>query len=98
MSSYFISNYTVTNAVEYQKYLEAVRPTLAPFNPKVLVAGDNHTIIEGEPSPITIVLEFESREAAEGWYNSEAYQEVIGLRLDNTEGWGVIADQYQASH
>lgn len=95
MSAYFIANYTVTNPDAYQSYLQVVGPTLAPFGAKILVAGGGHSVKEGEPAPVTIVLEFESHEKAEGWYNSDAYQEIINRRLENTEGWVVIAEQWQ---
>ena len=41
-----------------------------------------------------MVLEFPSREALEGWYNSSEYQEILNLRLDNTEGGLVFADEF----
>ena len=51
---------------------------------KILVAGPNSTPVEGDPGGVTVVLEFPSREALEGWYNSSEYQEILNLRLDNT--------------
>ena len=43
------------------------------------------------PSAI-VVIEFPSREAAEGWYNSPAYQKIVPLRLKSSHGNFVIAD------
>ncbi len=96
MSAYFVANYTVNDADEYRKYLQLVGPTLSPFNAKILVAGGDHTIKEGTPAPITIVLEFPNREALDGWYNSEEYKKVINIRLDNTDGWAIFADSWQS--
>ena len=37
-------------------------------------------------------MKFDSRDAALAWYNSPAYQEVLSLRLDATEGFAVLVD------
>jgi uncharacterized protein (DUF1330 family) len=51
------------------------------------------TVLEGEwAHPRTVIIEFPSREAAEGWYNSPAYQKIISLRLKSTVGNLVILD------
>ena len=48
---------------------------------KVLAADPNPEVIEGEwHGPQTILLEFESVDAAREWYNSEAYQKAAKLR------------------
>ena len=96
MSSYLVANYNVTNAEGYNAYLAAVGPTIVAHNGKILVAGPNSTPVEGNPGGITIVLEFPTRDALESWYNSPEYQEIINLRLDNTEGGLVFADQFVA--
>ena len=39
-------------------------------------------MLEGEwPHERTVVLEFPSREKAEAWYHSPAYQKILPLRL-----------------
>ena len=40
----------------------------------------------------TVIIEFPSRESAEGWYKSADYQKIIGLRLKSTSGNLVILD------
>ena len=62
---------------------------------KILVAGPGSTPVEGNPGAITVVLEFPTREALEGWYNSPEYQEIIHLRTDNSEGGLIFADEFQ---
>ena len=48
--------------------------------------------VEGTaPGPQTVIIKFESTEALKGWYNSPEYQEVVGKRLDATDGFAVIA-------
>ena len=94
MSSYLVANYDITNQEGYNAYLAAVGPTIVAHNGKILVAGPNSTPVEGNPGGVTVVLEFPSREALEGWYNSSEYQEILNLRLDNTEGGLIFADEF----
>ena len=94
MASYLVANYNVTNPEGYQQYLAAVGPTIFGHGGKILVAGPNSTPVEGSPGEITIVLEFPTREALQGWYDSPEYKEIINLRTDNTEGLMVFADEF----
>lgn len=84
MSSYLVANYDVTNQEGYNTYLSAVGPKIVADQGKILVAGPRSTPVEGDHGGVTVVLEFPSREALEGWYNSSEYQEILNLRLDNT--------------
>jgi uncharacterized protein (DUF1330 family) len=61
---------------------------------KILVAGPDSTAIEGNPDPITVVLEFPTRDALQGWYDSPEYQAIIHHRTDNSEGSMVFADEF----
>ena len=94
MNSYLIANYNVTNSEGYSRYLAAVMPTIVSHGGKVLVAGPKCTPVEGSPGAVTVVLEFPSRQALEGWYNSAAYQHIIHHRTDNTDGFLVFADRF----
>jgi len=50
-------------------------------------------VLEGEwQHPRTVIIEFPTRESAEGWYRSAEYQKIIGLRLKSTNGSLVILD------
>ena len=94
MSGYFVANYTVTNDDGYRRYLEEVGDTLRAHGAEVLVADYASESVEGTPSPVTVVLRFDSKEAARGWYESPEYQAVLSHRLDNTEGVAVFCDEY----
>ena len=95
MTSYLVANYNVTNEDGYNQYLASVGPTIMNHGGKILVAGPGSTPVEGNPGAITVVLEFPTREALEGWYNSPEYQEIIHLRTDNSEGGLIFADEFQ---
>ena len=94
MASYLIANYTVTNPEQYGSYVAVVGPIIFAHGGKILVGGPGSTPVEGNPGAVTIVLEFPSREALQGWYDSPEYQEIISLRTDNTEGSIVFADEF----
>jgi uncharacterized protein (DUF1330 family) len=98
MASYLVANYDVSNRDGYNQYLAAVGPIIAAHGGKILVAGAGSTPVEGSPGEITIVLEFPTRSALEGWYNSEEYQEIIGLRTENTDGFLVFSDEFSLPH
>jgi len=77
----------------YNRYRSQVMPTLEPFGARFLVRGGALTTVEGEmPFERIAVLEFPSREAAEAWYHSDAYQAVLPLRLAATRCLFVIVD------
>jgi len=94
MSAYFVANYTVTNEDGYRKYLELVGDSLRAHGADLLVADSASEAVEGAPAPVTVVLRFDTGEAARGWYESPEYQAVVHHRLDNTQGSAVFCDEY----
>jgi len=94
MTAYLIGNYDVTNAEAFAAYGQAVMPTIQAHGGKILVAGPGSKPIEGNPRASTVIVEFPTMEALQGWYDSPEYQAIINHRLDNTEGHMVIAEQF----
>ncbi len=94
MAAYLVANYRITKAESYGAYPPAVMPTLAAHGVEVLVADYESEVVEGQPSSVTIVLKFASKEAARAWYDSPEYQEIVHLRTDNSEGFLVFADEF----
>lgn len=77
----------------FERYRQAVMATLEPFGARFLVRGGDFTVLEGEmPYERVVVLEFPSREAAESWYHSDAYQAVLPIRLGAARCQFVIVD------
>ena len=91
MPGYIIAHYNINDLEEYQKYPPAVGPTIAQYGGKVLVADREIKALEGNPKQVIVVLEFESNEAAQKWYDSPEYKAVKGLRTSVTEGWVAMA-------
>ena len=78
-------------------YASQVPQTIAAFGGKYLVRGGHATQLEGLPQgDRNVVVEFPSREAAQAWYASEAYQAIIQHRTNNATGALVLVDGYTA--
>ena len=93
MAAYLVFHNRVHNPEKMQEYLAKVRETMASYHPEILVFTEHSEVIEGQTNlPRTIVMKFASRDAAMAWYHSPAYQEVLPLRLEATEGFAVLVD------
>ena len=93
MKAYVIALETVHDQAMFAEYAKGVAATLAPFEGRFFARGGKFTVLEGEwQHPRTVIIEFPSREAAEGWYQSADYQKIIGLRHQSSKGNLVILD------
>jgi len=79
-------------------YLKAIDSTLAPFNGRFIIHGGDKTILEGQWAGDLIVIAFPHRKAAEQWYASQAYQDILHLRADNSEGDIIIIEGVREEH
>ena len=95
MPAYAIANVTILDQEKYGEYMEAGIGTLAQYGGKILVASTDSKTLEGNPGPLTAVIEFESVEAVQRWYDSPEYTEARKLRQRPgvSEGWLIIAPQ-----
>ena len=92
MSAYLVVNATITDKALLDAYVKAAGPTGAGHNITPLVMTNEATVLEGEAGERVVLLQFPSREEAMAWYNSEAYQAVIGMRHNSTKGFAVLVD------
>lgn len=93
--AYLIGQITITNPEAYAVYAAQVPLTITAFGGKYLVRGGHATQVEGQSQgDRNVVIEFPSRERAEAWYASEAYQAIINHRLNNATGALVLVDGY----
>ena len=94
MKAYVIAAETVNDQAIFAAYAKEVPRTLVPFGGKFITRGGSFTALEGQwPNPRLVIIEFPSRADAEGWYKSDIYQEIIGLRHKSSVGNLVIADE-----
>ena len=92
MAAYFIAQYIVKDPALYGEYQEGAGPTIAASGGELVAFDVGAEIIEGTPpGPQTVIIKFESTEAAKAWYESAEYQAVVGKRLAATEGFAVIS-------
>ncbi|HXV24857.1 MAG TPA: DUF1330 domain-containing protein [Alphaproteobacteria bacterium] len=93
MRAYVIVQETIKDEGMFALYRNGVVATLREYGGRFIVRGGRLTVIEGEwPHPQLVVIEFPSREAAEGWYQSPAYQKLLPLRLNSSVGNFIIVD------
>ncbi len=94
MRGYLIANYTINDPNTYQKYVGAVMPVIAKYGGKLIIGDFEMKKLEGSPKQGVVVVEFQSAEAAERFYNSPEYTENKHFRISSTEGWVVIAKEF----
>ena len=91
MNGYAIFNIDVQNIEAYKKYVEKVSPIVKKFEGEYLVRAGDYKVMEGQwKYPRTVVIRFPSYEKALEWYNSEEYQPVKPIRLENSVANGII--------
>ena len=49
------------------------------------------TIEGAPPGPQTVIVKFESSEAAKAWYESPEYRAALPKRLEATEGFAILS-------
>src|SRR3954454_6101110 len=93
MKAYVVAAETIEDEAMFEQYRKLVPETVARFGGRFIARGGSFTVLEGAwPHPRLVIIEFPSREAAEGWYRSPEYREVISLRLNSSAGNLVIID------
>jgi uncharacterized protein (DUF1330 family) len=92
MAAYFIAQYVVNDPKLYREYQVAAMPTIQASGGELVAFDVAAETIEGTPpGPQTVILKFESTEAAKAWYQSPAYQAAVGKRLAATQGFAIIS-------
>ena len=87
MSVYIVGQIEITDPETFEKYLEQFFPILRKHGGVLLAGAKSETVlVEGEwASPKTVVMNFPSKEAAEGWHNDPDYQAIIPIRLSSSK-------------
>jgi len=93
---YVIATVAVRDPARYDGYAQKAVPTILQAGGRPIVVHDNAQVIEGKwHGSRTIVLEFDSVEAAHKWYMSPAYQAVIGERHASADTNAVIVGGFE---
>jgi uncharacterized protein (DUF1330 family) len=80
------------------EYLERIDSTLAPFDGHFVVHGGRNRVLEGNDPGTLVVIEFPDRDHAEEWYASPAYEAILPLRTQNSDGTVVLVDGVGRDH
>ena len=92
MAAYFIAQYVVKDPALYGEYQAAAAKTIGASGGEVVAFDVAAETIEGAPpGPQTVIVKFESSEAAKAWYESPDYQAALPKRLAATEGFAVLS-------
>ena len=83
----------------YRPYLQAVEPYLAKCSTRFLCRDLKNDVREGDAGHLTVIIEFESLDAAKAAYEAQEYQELRTLRLPHSEiSVSIIEEGDHAGH
>ena len=83
----------VTDAQAMDTYATAGAASLSGHSFKFLAGPEPGEQLEGEPHfDKFVILRFQTRDAAQAWYRSDAYQAAIGLRRSVAKTFAMLID------
>lgn len=89
---YIIGHVTISDPEAYKAYGARNDELLPQFGGRFLVRGGASETLEGDMKSRHVILEFDSYDAAEKFYNSPEYQENMKIRLANSTGDIVLVE------
>ena len=94
MAAYVILQFTINDRERFfDEYVPPAVASLKQQGGRFLVSTEEVHVLEGEaPFRRMVVIEFPSLEAAQTWYGSEEYRQVIPLRTETTTGAVYLVD------
>jgi uncharacterized protein (DUF1330 family) len=82
MAAYIIARVEVTDWEQYREYTRATPEAIARYGGKFIVRGGEIVTLEGEPETRRlVVIEFQSLQRVQEFFNSPEYTKVKQLRL-----------------
>ncbi|WP_156042191.1 DUF1330 domain-containing protein [Bradyrhizobium sp. URHD0069] len=79
--AYYIADFEVSDGEAIKPYSAIVESTFKTFGGRFIVRGGNPVPLEGQPPKgRLVVIEFDSMEKAQAWYNSPAYAQLRPIR------------------
>lgn len=93
---YVIFTEVIKDQPRYEGYVEKAVQTILQAGGRPIIVHDDPEVIEGKwHGTRTVVLEFDSVEAARKWYKSPEYQSVIGERHASAEANAAIVGGFE---
>ena len=85
----------MTDQEKFEEFSGMAGPAIKKYGGKVLVRGPVADRLEGDVSGVVMVVEFESKEAANTFYYSEEYQAAKAVREKCSDTDLMIAEGVQ---
>ena len=79
---YIVANIRVTDQDRFQEFSGMAGPAIKKYGGRVLARGPDADRLEGNVRGIVMMIEFESKEAADTFYHSEEYQAAKAVRVE----------------
>ena len=87
MVAYVVGQVTVQDSDAYEEYRKQATPVVEKFGGRFLARGGKVVNLEGdEPATRNVILEFDSLETIERWFNSPEYQDAKSYRVNVSVG------------
>ena len=77
---YLIANIRVKDKNMFQQFVGMAGPAIKKYGGTVLARGPGADRLEGDVNGIVMMIEFESKDAADTFYHSEEYQAAKAVR------------------
>src|ERR1700733_2565518 len=85
---YFFVDIEITDLAAYEAYRTAVPDIISAHGGQILVRGGDPQALDGTmPHRRRVIVEFDSPEAVRTFYASDAYQAVLPIRLNASNGF-----------
>jgi uncharacterized protein (DUF1330 family) len=85
---YFLVELEIADPVAYAAYRTAVPGIISTHGGRILVRGGDPRPLDGTvPQRRRVIVEFDSPEAVKAFYDSDAYQAVLPIRLNASKGF-----------
>jgi len=82
MKGYWVAHVTVTDADQYQHYINGSAVAFKKYDAQILARGGAHTNLEGDGHARNVIIQFPSYQQALDCYNSPEYQSAKELRAN----------------
>ena len=77
---YLVANIRVLDQEKFQEFSGMAGPAIKKYGGKVLARGPAAERLEGSVNGVVMMIEFESKDAADTFYHSEEYQSAKAVR------------------
>jgi uncharacterized protein (DUF1330 family) len=85
---YFFVEVEIADPAAYEAYRTAVPDIISAHGGRILVRGGNPQPLDGAlPQSRRVIVEFDSPEDVKTFYDSEAYQAVLPIRVNASNGF-----------